>query len=307
MNDRTTERPERMRRSAPGDRQEPDPPPLAIPENPMAERIVGAAFVAALLAGFGLLGVYLLGGQTQVEAILLTICLGGIGAGIIVWSQALLPNRIVSETRHPLRSEPDEEGGVLAAPAITRRTMLIRLMAAAFAGLGAALAIPVFSLGPAPGRDLFVTPWRSGLRLVDDQGAVVHRDQIPVGGLLTVFPDGSPGSADGQTLLINVGAGLLQVAPDRLSWAPEGFVAYSKVCTHAGCPVGLYRASLHSLICPCHQSTFDVLRGAVPTGGPAVRPLPQLPIKLQSDGTFVALGDFTEPVGPSFWNIHSGG
>ena len=110
MNDRTTERPERMRRSAPGDRQEPDPPPLAIPENPMAERIVGAAFVAALLAGFGLLGVYLLGGQTQVEAILLTICLGGIGAGIIVWSQALLPNRIVSETRHPLRSDPDEEG-----------------------------------------------------------------------------------------------------------------------------------------------------------------------------------------------------
>ena len=71
-----------------------------------------------------------------------------------MWSQALLPNRIVSETRHPLRSEPDEEGGVLAAPAITRRTMLIRLMAAAFAGLGAALAIPVFSLGPAPGREL---------------------------------------------------------------------------------------------------------------------------------------------------------
>jgi ubiquinol-cytochrome c reductase iron-sulfur subunit len=81
-------------------------------------------------------------------------------------------------------------------------------------------------------------------------------------------------------------------------------VAYSKICTHAGCPVGLFRAAQHTLICPCHQSEFDVLRGAVPISGPAARALPQLPIQRQADGTFVALGDFPEPVGPSFWNVH---
>ena len=280
-----------------------------IPENPAAERLAGLAFVAALLAGIGLLVVYVLGGQTQIEAVLLTACLGGIGFGIVVWAQALLPNAPVTEVRHPLGSAESaaDPGDALAAPAITRRTMLVRLMLGAFAGLAAALAVPVFSLGPAPGRELFVTPWRKGLRLVDETNMPVLSAQIPVGGLLTVFPEGYPGSADGQTLLINVGPGRLQLAPDRASWAPNGFVAYSKVCTHAGCPVGLYRATLESLICPCHQSTFDVLRGAVPTGGPAVRPLPQLPITLQPDGTFAALGDFPEPVGPSFWNVHSGG
>jgi ubiquinol-cytochrome c reductase iron-sulfur subunit len=123
-----------------------------------------------------------------------------------------------------------------------------------------------------------------------------------VDGVLTVFPEGHVGSADGQTLLIHVGEGRLQLTGERAGWAPEGFVAYSKVCTHAGCPVGLYRASQASLICPCHQSTFDVLRGAVPTFGPAARPLPQLPIQLV-DGEFRALGDFPEPVGPSFWDL----
>ncbi|HVL53730.1 MAG TPA: Rieske (2Fe-2S) protein, partial [Vitreimonas sp.] len=80
------------------------------------------------------------------------------------------------------------------------------------------------------------------------------------------------------------------------------FIAYSKICTHAGCPVGLYRAGQHTLICPCHQSEFDVLAGAVPISGPAARALPQLPIRLEGD-TFVAVGDYTEPVGPSFWNM----
>jgi ubiquinol-cytochrome c reductase iron-sulfur subunit len=286
--------------------QAPDP---EIPENPTAERLVGLAFVAAFVAGIGLLLVYVLGGQTQIEAVLLTVCLGGIGFGIIVWAQALLPNRPVIEVRHPLGSGPAgaDDADPLAAPAITRRTMLVRLMLGAFAGLAAALAVPVFSLGPAPGRELFVTPWRRGLRLVDDSNVPVRSTQIPVGGLLTVFPEGFPGSSDGQALLINVGAGRLKLSADRSGWAPDGFVAYSKLCTHAGCPVGLYRATLESLICPCHQSTFDVLRGAIPTGGPAVRPLPQLPITLQADGTFAALGDFPEPVGPSFWNVHSGG
>ena len=109
-----------------------------------------------------------------------------------------------------------------------------------------------------------------------------------------------------QTVLVRVEPGLNKPAEGREDWAPDGLLAYSKVCTHAGCPVGLYRAQDKRLICPCHQSTFDVLRGATPVYGPAARPLPQLPIRLEADGTFTAEGDFPEPVGPSFWNLSQG-
>ena len=181
-------------------------------------------------------------------------------------------------------------------------TSVPALLAGALAGLGAALAIPVFSLGPAPGRALFETSWRPGARLAVHGGEPVRPDQIPVGGVLTVFPDGDDSDPNAATLLVRVEPELLQLEADGATYAPEGFVAYSKICTHAGCPVGLYRAAQHTLICPCHQSEFDVLRGAVPISGPAARPLPQLPIRLEGDA-FVAVDDYPEPVGPSFWNM----
>ena len=143
--------------------------------------------------------------------------------------------------------------------------------------------------------------------MVGIDGKPVQASALPIDGVLTVFPEGAVGDAMAQTLLIRVPPDLLRLPADRMAWAPDGYVAYSKVCTHAGCPVGLYRAIQHRLICPCHQSTFDVLDGAIPSFGPAARPLPQLPIQLQPDGTFVALGGFPEPVGPSFWNMTSGG
>ncbi|MGH2811076.1 MAG: ubiquinol-cytochrome c reductase iron-sulfur subunit, partial [Actinomycetota bacterium] len=85
-------------------------------------------------------------------------------------------------------------------------------------------------------------------------------------------------------------------------WSQDGFVGFSKICTHAGCPVGLYQAESKELFCPCHQSTFAVLEGAKPTEGPATRPLPQLPVGIDGEGFLVAGGDFEEPVGPGFWN-----
>ena len=277
------------------------------PATRRVERAIAAAFVISAIAGIALLGVYLAGGQTQLEAILLGVCLGGIGLGITAWSHWLLPGRERVEARHPLTSPADESPELDDETTfITRRSFLIRTLAAAFAGLGAALAVPVLSLGPAPGRTLFETPWKAGTRVVGLDGLPVRIDDLPIDGVLTVFPEGAVGSADGQTLLIRVADDLLQLPPDRLAWAPQGCVAYSKLCTHAGCPVGLYRAAEHKLICPCHQSTFDVLAGATPTFGPAARPLPQLPIQLAEDGTFVALGDFPEPVGPSFWNMTDG-
>ena len=245
------------------------------------ERSIAIAFVVAAVAGIALLGLYLAGGQTQLEGLLLTVCLGGIGIGIIAWSHWLLPGAEQVEPRHSLASPvEDAEGPAVETDEITRRSFLTRTLALAFAGLGAALAVPVLSLGPSPGRSLFETPWKAGTRVVGLDGLPVRIDQLPVDGILTVFPEGAVGSADGQTLLIRVAEGLLQLPPDRMGWAPQGCVAYSKLCTHAGCPVGLYRAAEHKLICPCHQSTFDVLAGANPTFGPAARPLPQLPIEL---------------------------
>jgi ubiquinol-cytochrome c reductase iron-sulfur subunit len=275
------------------------------------ERAIAISFVVATGAGLALLGVYLAGGQTQLEGGLLATCLGGIGIGITAWSHWLLPGAEHVEDRHPLASTAQDVAAVTGArpgdsASITRRSFLTRALAAALAGLGAALAIPILSLGPPPGRTLFETPWKAGTRVVGLDGLPVTINDLPVDGILTVFPEGAVGSADGQTLLIRVADGLLQLPPDRAAWAPQGCVAYSKLCTHAGCPVGLYRAIEHELICPCHQSTFDVLDGAKPVFGPAARPLPQLPIQLAADGTFVALGGFAEPVGPGFWNMTDG-
>jgi ubiquinol-cytochrome c reductase iron-sulfur subunit len=279
------------------------------PDARRAERQISLSFLVSTLAGVALLVVYLAGGQTQVEGVLLALCLGGIGVGIILWSQRLLPGGLRVEDRHPVADAADEDAvrAILAEEgAITRRSMLVRALVGAFAGLGAALVVPVLSLGPAPGRSLFETPWRSGLRMVGLDGLPINASDVPVGGIVTGFPEGYPGSADGQTLLIHVAPDLLHLAPDRMAWAPNGYVAYSKLCTHAGCPVGLYRNVEHRLICPCHQSTFDVLAGAVPVFGPAGRPLPQLPIRIDSDGTVVALGGFSGPVGPAFWDIYDG-
>ncbi len=276
-----------------------------------AERLVLACFAVTFLTGLGLLGVYTLGGDTQVQGVLLALCLGGLGAGIVLWAQELMSNEERVEERHPLGTGP--EGSAAVAEALTdeagfsRRRVLQGGLVAALGGLAAALAIPVLSLGPAPGRSLFETPWKKGLHLVGFDNQPVKADAIPQDGVVTVFPEGFPGSADGQTLLIHAGADRLQLQGDAATWAPNGFVAYSKVCTHAGCPVGLYRAAQGQLICPCHQSTFDVMQGAVPVFGPAARPLPQLPIQLEADGTFTALGDFSEPVGPSFWDMRLGG
>jgi ubiquinol-cytochrome c reductase iron-sulfur subunit len=130
----------------------------------------------------------------------------------------------------------------------------------------------------------------------------VNAIDVPMGGLVTVFPEGAPGSADSQAVLMRVEPNLLQLAADRKDWAPDGYVVYSKICTHAGCPVGLYEAQRHELLCPCHQSTFDVLRGAKPVFGPAAVSLPQLPIEINANGQLVARGDFSDPVGPAFWH-----
>jgi ubiquinol-cytochrome c reductase iron-sulfur subunit len=277
---------------------------------PRAELMVVGLFGITALAGVTLLVVYILGGQPQIEGILLGIALGALGLGVVTWAQELMDTPMVIEERHPATSSPAETAEFQAAlteeAGFTRRRLLVGMFVAALGGLGAALLVPALSLGPAPGAEQFSTSWRRGSRIVREDGTPVRATDLSLDGFVTVFPEGGIGAADSQTLLIRVPPELLKLDPTRAAWAPNGYVAYSKICTHAGCPVGLYRANERKLICPCHQSTFDVLTGATPVFGPAGRALPQLPIQLQPDGTFVAMGDFPEAVGPSFWNLGSG-
>jgi ubiquinol-cytochrome c reductase iron-sulfur subunit len=272
-------------------------------------RAVAICFLIATLAGVGLCLVYVRGGQPQAEGALLFISLGGIGAGLMLWSRRLMAG-IHDETQPRMHGAPRAREVQRASDAmlggveeIARRRFLSRLLLAAGGVLGIAALFPIRSLGRAPGGSLSSTPWRRGDRLVNADGEVVTRDTLDVGSFTTVFPQNYPGSADAQAVLIKVAPAELRLPPGREAWAPEGLVAYSKICTHAGCPLGLYLATVHQLRCPCHQSTFDVLDGATPVYGPAPRPLPQLPIAIDDDGSLYALGDFPEPVGPSYWNL----
>jgi ubiquinol-cytochrome c reductase iron-sulfur subunit len=161
---------------------------------------------------------------------------------------------------------------------------------------------------PNTGNPLGTTSWAEGVRLVRVDGSPIRPGDQQPGSLETVFPavPGGNRQSDAATMLIRLRPEQMAVERPRPGQAGFGYgdyVAFSKICTHAGCPVGLYRAEDNALLCPCHQSTFDVLRGAIPTFGPAVRRLPQLPLGVDGDGYLVALDDFPEPVGPSFWNV----
>ena len=271
-----------------------------------AQRGVTLALAISMLASAGLVGLYIAGGNPQLEGIGLAVALGGLGTAVVIWANALLDNQVEAEERHSLASSPDQRAVALEAldpEQISRRRFLVRLVAGAAGLLTAALLLPAFSLGPQPGSDLFRTAWRRGLRVVGVDGQPIRPASLPLDSVTTVFPEGFVGRPDSQALLIKVRPRDLALPDGRNAWAPDGCLAYSKVCTHAGCPVGLYRALEHQLLCPCHQSTFDVLRGAPPVFGPAARPLPQLPMELDADGNLVALGDFPEPIGPGFWDM----
>jgi ubiquinol-cytochrome c reductase iron-sulfur subunit len=273
-----------------------------------AARAAGIALMLSAAASIGLAVVYVAGGQPQLEGALLALSLGGIAAALILWGKRILAGPDDVEPRDPpsppaevaAAQEAIEEGG----ERIARRRFLVRLLVAAGGALGVALAFPIRSLGPSPGTTLLETSWIRGARLVTDDGEPLLATTLESGSVVTVFPEGHVGSADAQAVLVRVAADAPLALPEgRASWVHDGNLCYSKVCTHAGCPVGLYVQTQHALRCSCHQSTFDVLTGARPISGPAARPLPQLPLEVDAEGYLVAGGDFSGPVGPSFWNM----
>lgn len=266
------------------------------------------AFCLSALAAVGLAITYSVGGQPQVEGVLLATALGGIGFGLVSWSRRFMPDDVAVEDRGSVASAPEDVQGLLddlgaEAAQVGRRHLLVRLLAVAGGALGVAALFPIRSLGPRPGRGLHTTPFADGgRRLVDEMGEPVRADELDVNGVLTVFPQGFEGREDSQTLLLHLPEGDLVPREGREDWTVGGQCAFSKICTHAGCPVGLYEEQTQQLLCPCHQSTFDVADACRPIFGPATRSLPQLPLAVDDDGYLIATGDFSDPVGPGFWD-----
>ena len=276
------------------------------------EAFVAGAFVVSIVGALGLGIVYVLGGQTQLEGIFLFLALGGIGVGLVGWAKRFMPTQEETEERGRLESTEEEVAAFTAdfeagEQALGRRGLLVKLALGAFGALGLALLFPIRSLGPRPGRGLKTTPYaQAPIRVVTEDGRFVRPRELAEGSLATVWPEGHRASADAPTLLIRVDERVLNLPEERMGWTVEGIVAYSKLCTHTGCPVGLYQQAEKLLLCPCHQSTFDVLDGAKPVFGPAARSLPQLPLAVDDEGYLIAEGDFSGPVGGGFWDRNTG-
>jgi ubiquinol-cytochrome c reductase iron-sulfur subunit len=240
-----------------------------------------------------------------------------IGLGAVHWAKTLMPDTEVIAHRHEFRSsDADREAFVktakdgAAAAGLGRRSLIKRSMALA---VGLAGISPIFllrDLGPTPGDELKTTSWKAGSRLVTDPGdRPIRPEDLEVGSVAQTLPEMAPGKdhrslndiAKDAVLLIRLRPEEFNLDAERLSWTYQGIIAFSKICSHMGCAVALYEQQTKHLLCPCHQSTFDVTRAAKVIFGPAARPLPQLAITVDEEGYLVAQAPFNEPVGPSFW------
>ena len=273
-----------------------------------AELVVGVCLLVGILGFVGYGICFWVGGQTQAEGALLGIGLFGFGFGMSAWGKYLMPKGPFVEQRHTYASSQPEVDAMTAAVVdrgkmtFRRRGILGAMLGLGAAAFGVVLGFPLLrSLGPQPRKSLFVTHWKKGSYVVDTNGKRVHVDSMAVGGMLTVFPEGFVGESVDQTMMVRAATTDIATKPDRQTWGPSGYLAYSKLCTHAGCPVGLYMEQTQQLLCPCHQSLFDVLSGGTQVFGPAPRPLPQLPLTIDGDGFLRAQGGYREPVGPGFW------
>jgi ubiquinol-cytochrome c reductase iron-sulfur subunit len=222
-------------------------------------------------------------------------------AGVATAAAAAAHDLRTRDEHRDVRHAHDTAPAVAPAPnMVARRGAIGRLWgigAGAFAVLGLTPFVARARKTPPPG-----TAWTAGARVVTPDGVAVRADTLLVGGVTTVFPAHHVGAPAAATMLIRLPPDFLRVTPGRAGWAPGGNVAYSKICTHAGCPVAVYRRKSYQLYCPCHQSLFDVLDAARPVGGPATRALPQLALDVDADGYLVARGDFSEQVGPDSWD-----
>jgi len=301
-------------RAEPGQRDQlaPDDFRTGRPVNQRAYRAAILAFLVAIVGGIVAAVGYATDRTDVVLGLGLAAALGGIGFGLVSWAKFLDLDEHAVQQREPLSMTPQDvesfrEEIELTRETVGRRKLLVGLLGASFLSMIVGFVGPIGSLGPRPRGERARTSWRPGSRLVTIDGQPVDSEARSFDQLVTVFPEGAVGVDDSQVVL-------LRLPPDLLTprtverGSVDGWVAYSKICTHAGCSVGLFgvdnRApdTLRQLVCPCHQSVFDPLDSAEPLGGPAPRPLPQLALEVDADGFLVARGDFAGPVGPIAWD-----
>jgi ubiquinol-cytochrome c reductase iron-sulfur subunit len=250
----------------------------------------------------------------------LALALLAIGLGAVHWAKTLMPDNEEIDHRHTMRSSDGDLGGLAttfaqgaAASGIGRRSLIKRTLGAALALVTISPLIILRDLGPLPRKQLQGTNWAKGRRLITEPGGIpLKASDLQVGAVAHVLPELPSGQEEtlndlirDPVLVIRLRPEDLHLSSERTNWTYDGIIAFSKICTHMGCAVGLYEQQSHHLLCPCHQSTFDVTTGASVIFGPAARPLPQLAITVDSEGYLVAQQGFKEPVGPSFWERSS--
>ena len=270
-----------------------------------------------IILGYGASNVAL--GVTLGMALLL------IGVAAIQWARKLMSDVEIVEMRHPARSSDEDREIAIASfkqgvddSGIGRRPLIRNSMLGALAMLGLPAIVVLRDLGPLPGDKLAHTVWAKGMRVVNDvAGTPIKPEDVEIGQLINAEPgvffeekDGEPlyegvrlqqAKAKAAAIVVRMKPSDITPAPGRENWGVEGILCYSKICTHVGCPISLWEQQTHHLLCPCHQSTFDLADNGKVIFGPAARPLPQLPIMVDSEGYLVAQHDFDEPVGPSYW------
>jgi len=294
--------------------------PKGSPER-RAETVVVILLAIASLFAIGFVVTYAEFGTQRLPNELLGICLGlalgFIAAAFAVVAKFLIVTEELEEEYPEEHPEEQEEVAQIireSGSRITRKRLLLGAGAATAGALGLAAVTPAVSLGPIwDTGPLDRSPWRPGRRLVDEQDHPYTAAEIGQKTFYTAFPEGANKEDIGSpVVLVRLDPSALRLPPERAGWAPFGILAYSKICTHAGCAIALYRKPTFrpvepgpALMCPCHYSTFDPATGASVIYGPAGRPLPQLPLMVDDAGYLRAAGNFSGRVGPSWWNVRS--
>ena len=283
-----------------------------------AENVVLLLFLLATVAGAAFIVVYALDRLShQTQWLGLAI---GCAFALLALASTVIAHRLVvtEEVTEPYPEESvdaqDEIEQIVeeSGSRFTRKRLVTLAGAGALGTIGAALLAPVASLGPVLHTgELYRTPWRRGRRLVDEGGRALAADEIEEGAFYTAYPEGADRELIGAPIVV-VRLPEVEIR-ERKDWAARGIVAYSKICTHAGCAVALYRKPTFAaveprpaLVCPCHYSTFDPASAGAVLFGPAGRPLPQLPLAVDKSGHLRAAGTFSGPVGPSWWGVRMG-
>lgn len=271
-----------------------------------SELRIAACWIVTLLASIGLVIDYVMGGQPQADGVLWALAFLGLGVGFVLWARDLLPgNDVIASRGHHNRSASGDRSAVAESLSrgmepIARRPFLFKTLGAVGGVFGIAALFPLASMGPRPDNDLRHSRWGPGVRAVNQDGVLIKPGDIAPDGILTIFPEGNIDDGLSPALLINLG-GAFSSFNNHNNWNVGTLVAFSKVCTHAACPASLYNVLSHQLICPCHQSTFDVLEDCKPVFGPAPRSLPQLPIATDAQGYIISQSDYTRAPGPGWW------